>query len=100
MANYEHANKRLDTAKNKNKGVHEAEANQQTCKEKFDKLSEVGKEGKLEVYLVKCLSTYIPVHLLLFPLAHSCRTQVLQGTQGGHLQEESCKFLARVSVGW
>ena len=51
LANYESANKKLDTAKNKNKGVHEAEANQQTCKEKFDKLSEIGKEGKLDSYL-------------------------------------------------
>lgn len=44
LANYESANKKLETAKNKGKGVHDAEAHQQTCKEKFDKLSEVGKE--------------------------------------------------------
>lgn len=44
LANYESANKKLETAKTKGKGVHDAEANQQTCKEKFDKLSEVGKD--------------------------------------------------------
>jgi hypothetical protein len=46
LANYESANKKLETAKTKSKGVHDAEANQQTCKEKFDKLSEVGRDGK------------------------------------------------------
>ena len=50
LANYEHANKKLETAKNKGKGVHEAEAHQQTCKEKFDKLSEVGKEGESSLF--------------------------------------------------
>lgn len=44
LANFESANKKLETAKAKSKGVHDAEANQQTCKEKFDKLSEVGRD--------------------------------------------------------
>lgn len=46
LANFESANKKLETAKTKSKGVHDAEANRQTCKEKFDKLSEVGRDGK------------------------------------------------------
>ena len=49
LANFESANKKLETAKAKSKGVHDAEANQQTCKEKFDKLSEVGRDGKMTV---------------------------------------------------
>ena len=52
LANYESANKKLETAKTKGKGVHDAEAHQQTCKEKFDKLSEVGKEGVMDVQSV------------------------------------------------
>ncbi len=47
LANFEAANKKLETAKTKNKGVAEAETNQQTCSVKFEKLSETGKEGTL-----------------------------------------------------
>ena len=45
LANYEAANKKLETAKNKNKGVAEAEANQQSCSTKFEELTETGKKG-------------------------------------------------------
>ena len=45
LANYEAANKKLETAKLKNKAVTEAETNQQTCSSKFEKLSETGKQG-------------------------------------------------------
>lgn len=45
LANYEAANKKLDTAKGKNKGVADAEATQQTCSAKFEKISETGKAG-------------------------------------------------------
>lgn len=44
LANYEAANKKLETAKNKNKGVAEAEANQQSCSTKFEELTETGKK--------------------------------------------------------
>ena len=47
LANFEASNKRLETAKTKNKKVAEAEAEQQMCSAKFDKLSEVGKQGVL-----------------------------------------------------
>ena len=47
LANYEAANKKLETAKAKNKLVAEAEANQQKCSAKFEKLSEVGKQGEV-----------------------------------------------------
>lgn len=43
LANYEAANKKLETAKTKNKGVAEAESSQQSCSAKFEKLSETGK---------------------------------------------------------
>ncbi len=46
LANFEAANKKLETAKTKNKGLAEAEAIQQSCSSKFDKLSETGKQGK------------------------------------------------------
>ncbi len=45
LANFEASNKKLETAKTKNKKVAEAEAEQQSCSAKFDKLSEVGKQG-------------------------------------------------------
>ncbi len=45
LANYEAANKKLETAKVKNKGVSEAETSQQTCSTKFEKLSDTGKQG-------------------------------------------------------
>ena len=45
LANFEAANKKLETAKTKNKGVAEAESTQQTCSVKFEKLSETGKQG-------------------------------------------------------
>lgn len=53
LANYEAANKKLETAKTKNKGLPEAETNQQTCKTKFDKLSETGKQGMWVVWWVE-----------------------------------------------
>lgn len=43
LANFEAANKKLETAKTKNKGLAEAEALQQSCNAKFDKISETGK---------------------------------------------------------
>ena len=46
LANFEASNKKLETAKTKNKKVAEAEAEQQTCSTKFEKLSDVGKQGK------------------------------------------------------
>ncbi len=49
LANYEAANKKLEAAKLKNKGVSEAETNQQTCSTKFDKLSDTGKQGTCRV---------------------------------------------------
>lgn len=45
LANFEAANKKLETAKAKNKGLPDAETNQQTCSAKFEKLSETGKQG-------------------------------------------------------
>ena len=50
LANYEAANKKLETVKNKNKAVADAEKMQQTCSVKFDKLSETGKQG-MYVYM-------------------------------------------------
>lgn len=47
LANAEHANKKLETAKAKNKNVQEAEALQQASSVKFDKLSETGKQELL-----------------------------------------------------
>ena len=47
LANFEAANKKLETAKTKNKGLTEAEALQQSCSTKFEKLSETGKQGTL-----------------------------------------------------
>lgn len=44
LANAESANKKLETAKAKNKGVQEAEALQQTSSVKFEALSETGKQ--------------------------------------------------------
>lgn len=44
LANYEAANKKLETAKGKNKGVAEADTNQQACSAKFEKISETGKQ--------------------------------------------------------
>lgn len=44
LANAESANKKLETAKAKNKNVQEAEALQQSSSVKFDKLSETGKQ--------------------------------------------------------
>lgn len=44
LANAENANKKLEAAKAKGKGVHEAEANQQTSSAKFEKLTEIGKQ--------------------------------------------------------
>ena len=62
LANYEAANKKLETAKLKNKGVTEAETNQQTCSSKFEKLSETGKQGLwcicnyvCFIYVLQCL---------------------------------------------
>lgn len=46
LANFEAANKKLETAKIKKKGLAEAEVLQQTCSTKFDKLSETGKVGQ------------------------------------------------------
>jgi sorting nexin-5/6/32 len=47
LANAESANKKLETAKAKNKNVQEAEALQQVSSVKFDKLSETGKQELL-----------------------------------------------------
>ena len=47
LANFEAANKKLETAKTKNKGLAEAETLQQSCSAKFDKISETGKLGEL-----------------------------------------------------
>lgn len=47
LANYESANKKLETAKGKNKGVADAEATQQLCSSKFEKISDTGKQGQL-----------------------------------------------------
>jgi len=44
LANFEHSNKLLDKARQKNKDVANAEANQQNMSEKFEKISEVAKE--------------------------------------------------------
>ena len=44
LANLESSNKKLEQAKTKNKGVTEAEATQKNCNEKFDVLSEHGKQ--------------------------------------------------------
>jgi sorting nexin-5/6/32 len=44
LANLEASNKALDKARTKAKGVNEAEAVQKSCNEKFDKLSENGKQ--------------------------------------------------------
>lgn len=44
MANYENANKELDKARAKGKNVKQAEDAQQQCREKFEALSEVGKQ--------------------------------------------------------
>lgn len=46
LANFEASNKKLETAKNKNKQVGEAETYQKTCSTKFEKLSEIGKQGE------------------------------------------------------
>ena len=54
LANYEAANKKLETAKNKNKGVVEAEGNQQSCSTKFEKISEAGKLGMCD-YVTVCV---------------------------------------------
>ena len=45
LANFEASNKKLETAKNKNKLVADAEANQKLCSNRFEKLSEIGKHG-------------------------------------------------------
>ena len=55
LANFEAANKKLDTAKAKNKNVAEAEANQQSCSTKFEKLSETGKQGVCCVCVCVCV---------------------------------------------
>ncbi|XP_039247724.1 sorting nexin-6-like [Styela clava] len=48
MANYETANKELDKARAKGKNVNQAEKNQVETREKFEKLSEVGKQELTE----------------------------------------------------
>lgn len=47
LANLESANKKLEQSKLKNKGVTEAETNQKSCSDKFDRLSENGKQELL-----------------------------------------------------
>ena len=54
LANFEAANKKLETAKAKNKGLSEAETSQQTCSVKFEKLSETGKQGECRPSFRKC----------------------------------------------
>jgi hypothetical protein len=67
LANFEAANKKLETAKGKNKGVPEAEAIQQTCSSKFDKISETGKQGEREVFLLfSPLDAVYPLELQSF----------------------------------
>ena len=65
LANFEAANKKLETAKTKNKGLPEAETNQQTCKTKFDKLSETGKQGTYSVSACVrlCVCTFVRVYV-------------------------------------
>ncbi|XP_078483759.1 sorting nexin-6 [Ciona intestinalis] len=48
LANYENANKELDKARSRGKNVPQAEAQQKTAREKFEVLSEVGKQELTE----------------------------------------------------
>ncbi|KAK3093542.1 hypothetical protein FSP39_017028 [Pinctada imbricata] len=48
LADYENANKALEKARTKNKDVAQAEKTQQTCCEKFEKMSEVAKKELTE----------------------------------------------------
>lgn len=47
LATYENANKALDKARSKNKDVRATEKQQQEACERFEKLSETAKEGKV-----------------------------------------------------
>ncbi|CAJ0920412.1 unnamed protein product [Ranitomeya imitator] len=52
LVEYENSNKALDKARLKSKDVKQAELQQQQCCQKFEKLSESGKQGRDEWYSI------------------------------------------------
>jgi sorting nexin-5/6/32 len=57
IAQFDTANKDLDKARTKNKGVQQAETEQQNIKKKFETISEKAKDGKIDFLFQseKCL---------------------------------------------
>lgn len=65
LVDYENSNKALDKARLKSKDVRLAEAHQQDCCQKFEKISESAKQGKtgFAVLMLKGELNAVKVHL-------------------------------------
>lgn len=90
LVDYENANKALDKARAKNRDVLQAETNQQLCCQKFEKISDSAKQGKVFALAVKQEVVFVSYFLSLFfePTCFVRRAGGLQDKTSGRLQEE------------